>query len=114
MKGKHILNSVLPGPMMSACMLRMSPSGLHKKITPTGNGQSLTVSLTIRGLVDQLVLLFGQDVQDLWVYAHRGGVVVVLTDLQAGKKRELEFFDCIGGGLLLKVCAHLPLLQKFI
>ena len=114
MKGKHGLNSDLPGPMMSACMLRMSPSGLHKKITPTGNGQALTVSLTIRGLVDQLVLLFGQDVQDLWVYAHRGGVVVVLTDLQEGKKRELEFFDCIGVGLILKVCAHLPLLQKFI
>ena len=110
MKRKHGLNSVLPGPMMSACMLRMSPSGLHKKITPTGNGQALTVSLTIRGLVDQLVLLFGQDVQDLWVYAHRGGVVVVLTDLQA--EIELEYFDCIGGGLILKVCAHLPLLQK--
>ena len=38
--------------------------------------------LTIRGFVDQLVLLFGQDVQDLWVYTHRRGVV--LTDLHRG------------------------------
>ena len=41
-----------------------------------------SLTLTIRGFVDELVLLFGQDVQDLWVYTHRRGVV--LTDLQRG------------------------------
>ena len=100
------LNSDLPGPMMSACMFRMSPSGLHKKITPTPRVSSLT--LTIRGFVDKLVLLFGQDIQDLWVYTHRRGVV--LTDLQRG----LELVTRIGGDLFLMVCAHLPLLLRYL